>query len=192
MHDSEECGGQLQPPAKRPPCFEQSWQDIPNYTAHSSTNRTDDKKYQLIVDHLVLDATYKFLKAANRCSCQYALARYRWLRCSKKADDGFYLPCVCVSKLWVFFSSHPKQQTKLEEVMETTQLEAKIHKLKDLCCTQWISKLIWTGLFSSAISTHSAYGVNLSQRVYIACGCFSFLWTQELSFWPSPQAFLVL
>ena len=40
-----------------------------------------------------------------------------------------------------FFSSHPKQQRKLEEVINATQPESKIQKLKDLCQTRWIEQI---------------------------------------------------
>ena len=67
VDDPGECGGQ--PPTKQPH-FDQSRRDISNYIALSSANKTDDKKYQLIIDHFVSDATYKFPKAANGCSFQ--------------------------------------------------------------------------------------------------------------------------
>ena len=46
-----------------------------------------------------------------------------------------------VDKVWVFFSSHPKQQRKFEEAIETTQPEAKIKKLKDLMGNERLSSL---------------------------------------------------
>ena len=67
-------------------------------TSHSSTDKTDDKKYQMIVDHFVPDATYKFPKASNGRSFQYKwLAKYPWLRYSEKADGGFCIACVLFS-----------------------------------------------------------------------------------------------
>ena len=69
-----------------------------SYIALPSVDKTDDKKYQLIVDHFVPDATFKFPKDTNSGrSFQYNfrwLAKYPWLRYSEKADGGFCLACV--------------------------------------------------------------------------------------------------
>ena len=67
-----------------------------SYIALPSVDKTDDKKYQLIVDHFVPDATFKFPKDTNSGrSFQYRwLAKYPWLRYSEKADGGFCLACV--------------------------------------------------------------------------------------------------
>ena len=46
-----------------------------------------------------------------------------------------------IDKVWVFFSSHPKRQSKLEEAIQVTQPEATIKKLKDLCRTRWIQRI---------------------------------------------------
>jgi hypothetical protein len=46
-----------------------------------------------------------------------------------------------VDKVWIFFSAHPKRQRKLEEAIESTQPEAKVQKLKDLCRTRWIQRI---------------------------------------------------
>ena len=62
INDPGECGSQ--PPPKRPH-FEYSSQDISSYITLSSTDKTDDKKYQMIVDHFVPDASFKFPKASN-------------------------------------------------------------------------------------------------------------------------------
>lgn len=44
-----------------------------------------------------------------------------------------------VDKVWIF-SAHPKRQRKLEAI-ESTQPEAKVQKLKDLCRTRWIQRI---------------------------------------------------
>ena len=46
-----------------------------------------------------------------------------------------------VNRVSKFFSAHPKRQRKLEEAIESTQPESSVHKLKDLCRTQWIEKI---------------------------------------------------
>ena len=57
----------------------------------------------------------------------------------KSLDDNNVRSMMGVlNKMWIFFSSHPKQQRKLEEAIDATKLESKIQKLKDLCRTHWI------------------------------------------------------
>ena len=46
-----------------------------------------------------------------------------------------------VNHVCMFFSAHPKQQRKLEETIENSQVEVNIHKLKDLCRTRWIEHI---------------------------------------------------
>ena len=95
VDDPGECGSQ--PPVKHPH-FNHSIRDISSYITLSSADKTDDRKYRLIVDHFVPDATYKFPKACNGRSFQYRLlTRYPWLRYSEKADGGFCVPCVLFS-----------------------------------------------------------------------------------------------
>ena len=51
--------------------------DIVSYIAMTPAEKTDAKKYQVIVDSVLPDATYKFPKAANGRSFQYKwLSRY--------------------------------------------------------------------------------------------------------------------
>ena len=76
----------------------ESCRDILSYIDLSLDNKTDNTKYQLIVDHFMPTVTYKFPKAANGRSFQYKwLTRYPWLRYSEKADGGFCLACVLFS-----------------------------------------------------------------------------------------------
>lgn len=46
-----------------------------------------------------------------------------------------------VNRVSVFFSAHPKRQRKLEVVIDETQPESHVHKLKDLCRTRWIERI---------------------------------------------------
>ncbi len=46
-----------------------------------------------------------------------------------------------LNRVSIFFSAHPKRQRKLEEAIDKTQPEAKVHKLKDLCRTRWIERI---------------------------------------------------
>ena len=55
------CSGQ--PPAKQ--LHLESHRDISSYIALPSVNKTGDKKYQLIVDHFVPDASY--IQVSQRC-----------------------------------------------------------------------------------------------------------------------------
>ena len=53
------------------------------------------------------------------------------------------VPCVrnmivVVNRVLNIFLAHPKQQRKLEEVINETQPSSSVHKLKDLCRTRWI------------------------------------------------------
>ena len=71
--------------------------DILSYIAPPSVDKTDDKKYQLIVHHFVPVTTYKFPKDAKsgRIVFQYRwLAKYPWLRYSEKADGVFCLGSI--------------------------------------------------------------------------------------------------
>ena len=87
--------------------------------------------------------------AAALISREYRLVLY--LHCAshclnlavvKSLDEtNIHNMMVIANKVWVFFSSHPKRQTKLEEAIETTQVEAKIQKLKDLCRTRRIQRI---------------------------------------------------
>ena len=84
--------------------------------------------------------------AAALISTEYPLALY--LHCAshclnlavvKSLDETNIRNMMgVVNKVWIFFSSHPKRQRKLEEAIETTQPESRIQKLKDLCRTRWI------------------------------------------------------
>ena len=46
-----------------------------------------------------------------------------------------------VNRVSIFFSAHPKRQRKLEEAIDNTQPQSKVHKLKDLCRTRWIERI---------------------------------------------------
>ena len=46
-----------------------------------------------------------------------------------------------VNSVSIFFSTHLKCQRKLEEAIENTQPQSKVHKLKDLCRTHWIQHI---------------------------------------------------
>ena len=89
-----------QPIAKRVHAVDQSNQDVVLYIALPSAEKTDSKKYHLIVDHFVPNACYKFPKAANGRKFQYKwLGKYPWLRYSQQADGGFCLPCVLFARI---------------------------------------------------------------------------------------------
>ena len=73
-------------------------QDIWNYIALPSRDETDDRKYQVITGHFVLDTIYVFPKASSGYSFQLKwLTRYPWLRYSLKADGRVCLACVLFS-----------------------------------------------------------------------------------------------
>ena len=86
------CSDQHQPPAKQL-CLE-SDHDILSYMSLPSVAKTDSNKYQLIMQCILPENTYKFPKDANTGrSFQYQwLAKYSWLRYSKSAMVGFVLP----------------------------------------------------------------------------------------------------
>ena len=46
-----------------------------------------------------------------------------------------------VNRVSTFFFAHPKRQSKLEEAIQNTQPESKVHKLKDLCRTRWVERI---------------------------------------------------
>ena len=86
--------------------------------------------------------------AAALISREYPLALY--LHCAshclnlavvKSLDEtNVHNMMGIVDKVWIF-SARPKRQRKLEEAIESTQPEAKVQKLKDLCRTRWIQRI---------------------------------------------------
>ena len=93
--------------------------------------------------------------AAALISQEYPLAIY--LHCAshclnlavvKSLDEIIRNMMGVIEKVWVFFSSHPKRQRKLEEAIQVTQLEATIQKLKHLIRTRWIQRIDALDLWS--------------------------------------------
>ena len=84
--------------------------------------------------------------AAAIISSSYPLALY--LHCASHSLNlavvkSLDIPCVrnmigVVNKVSIFFFAHPKRQRKLEESICSTQPSFTVHKLKNLCHTQWI------------------------------------------------------
>ena len=82
-------------------------------------------------------------------SSQYPLALY--LHCSSHCLNLAVVKSLQVSsvrnmigivnRVSIFFSAHPKRQRKLEEAIDNTQPQSKVHKLKDLCRTRWIERI---------------------------------------------------
>ena len=85
------CNDQHKPPAKQ--LRLESDHDILSYM---SVAKTVSNKYQLTIQCFVPENTYKFPKDANiGHSFQYRwLAKYPWLRYSKRADGEFCLACA--------------------------------------------------------------------------------------------------
>ncbi len=46
-----------------------------------------------------------------------------------------------VNRLTIFFFAYPKRQKKLEEAINITQPQSRVHKLKDLCRTRWVERI---------------------------------------------------
>ena len=87
--------------------------------------------------------------AAARISSQFPLALY--VHCASHCLNLTVVSSLeevsirnmigVVNQVSIFFSAHPKRQKKLEEVIENTQPESSVHKLKDLCRTRWIERI---------------------------------------------------
>ena len=115
--------------------------------------------------------------AAALISTQYPLALYLShclnLAVVKSLDEtNVRNMMVVVNKVWIFFSSHPKRQRKLEEAIETTQPESRIQKLKDLCRTRWIQRI-------DALDRFQVLYTSIVQCMESISAEGSSLWTQE-------------
>ena len=53
----------------------------------------------------------------------------------------------CEQGFYFLFFAHSKRQCKFDEAIEITQPESTVHKVKDLCRTQWIERIHALQLF---------------------------------------------
>ena len=110
--------------------------------------------------------------AAAPISAQFPLALY--IHCSSHCLNLAVVSSLEVTsvhnmigvlnRVSLFFSAHPKRQTKLEDLTDETQPESHVHKVKDLCRTRWIERIDALDRFQKLHSSSSLYGKHTGRR----------------------------